>query len=57
MQHLGRSLGHPQIPELTEHLNRYFRGSSRKKYESMNDYIARKTEVYSRAKQALMRQQ
>lgn len=57
MQHLGRSLGHPQIPELTEHLNRYFRGSSRKKYESMNDYITRKTEVYSRAKQALVRQQ
>ena len=57
MQHLRKSLGRPQIPELTEHLNRYFRGSSRKKGETMNDYITRKSEVYARAKQALMRVQ
>lgn len=57
MQHLRKSLGRRQIPELTEHLNRYFRASSRKKSETMNDYIT-KTEVYaSKAKQALVRVQ
>ena len=50
-------LGTAAIRELTEHLNRYFRGSSRKKGETMNDYITRKSEVYARAKQALMRVQ
>ena len=55
MQHLRRSLGKPQIPELSEHLNRFFKNSRRRKFETMNDYIVRKTEVYSRAKQALAR--
>lgn len=57
MQHLRRSLGKPQIPELTEHLTKYFRGSERKKMETMNDYVTRKMETYARAKQALMRVQ
>ena len=55
MQHLRRSLGKPQIPELSEHLSRFFKNSRRRKFETMNDYIVRKTEVYSRAKQALAR--
>jgi len=45
MQHLRRSLGKPQIPELSEHLNRFFKNSRRRKFETMNDYIVRKTEV------------
>ena len=48
-----RSLGRPQIPELSEYLNKYFKQSRRRK--SMNQYIVRKTEVYQRAKQALAR--
>jgi len=48
-----RSLGRPQIPELSEYLNKYFKQSRRRK--SMNQYIVRKTEVYHRAKQALAR--
>ena len=55
MQHLRKSLGRPQIPELSEYLNRYFKQSKRRKFESMNQYIVRKTEVYQRARQALAR--
>eukprot|EP00435_Cladocopium_sp_Y103_P006967 s510_g2.t1 len=46
-----------RIPELSEMLNKYFRQSSRKKMESMSDYIVRKTDVYNRARQALSRVQ
>ena len=55
MQHLRRGLGRPQIPELSEFLNRYFKQSRRKRLENMNQYIVRKTEVYQRARQALAR--
>lgn len=55
MNHLRQHLGRPQIPELSEYLNKYFRYSRRQKYESMNSYIVRKTEVYARARQALAR--
>ena len=55
--HLRRHLGRPQIPELSEHLNRYFRQSKRQKHETMNTYIVRKTETYARARQALARVQ
>ena len=55
MKHLRSSLGRPQIPELSEYLNRYFKQSRRRKFETMNQYIVRKTEVYQRAKQALAR--
>ncbi len=55
MNHLRQHLGRPQIPELSEILNKYFRYSRRQKYESMNSYIVRKTEVYARARQALAR--
>jgi hypothetical protein len=48
-----RSLGRPQIPELSEYLNKYFKQS--RKFETMNQYIVRKTEVYQRVKQALAR--
>ena len=55
MKHLRSSLGRPQIPELSEYLNRYFKQSRRRKFETMNQYIVRRTEVYQRAKQALAR--
>ena len=57
LSHLTASLGKPRIPELSEMLNKYFRQSSRKKMESMSDYIVRKTDVYNRARQALSRVQ
>ena len=55
MGFLRKSLGKPQIPELSDHLIKYFRQSRRKKLETMNDFIVRKTEIYARAKQALSR--
>lgn len=55
MQHLRKSLGRPQIPELSEYLNRYFKQSKRRRFETMNQYIVRKVETYQRAKQALAR--
>ena len=55
MDHLRGQLGRPQIPELTEHLSRYFKHCKRKAQESMNDYITRKAESYMRATQALGR--
>lgn len=57
MDHLRAHLGRPQIPELSEILMRYFRQSRRKKGESMNDFIVRKCEIYTRARQALSRVQ
>ena len=55
--HLRKHLGRPQIPELSEHLNEYFKHSKRQKHETMNTYIVRKTETYARARQALARVQ
>lgn len=57
LRHLRECLGRPTIPELTEFLNRFFRQSRRKRFETMNQYITRKTEVYSRARQASARAQ
>ena len=55
LQHLRQALGRPQIAEMSDHLNRYFKATKRKKMESMNDYITRKIEAYTRARQALCR--
>ena len=55
MKHLRSCLGKPQVSELTEHLNRYFKNSRRRANESINEYITRKCEVYLRACQALQR--
>ncbi len=55
LDHLRSSLGRPQISDMTDHLNRYFKTTKRKKMETMNDYITRKTEAYERARQALVR--
>ena len=55
MDYLRKSLGKPQIPELSENLNRYFRQGKRQRQETMNEYIVRKTEAYARAKQSMSR--
>ena len=55
LEYLRQCLGRPQIPEMTEHLSRYFKHCRRKAQESMNDYITRKAEAYLRAEQALQR--
>ena len=52
LNHLRQALGRPQISDMTDHLNKYFKSTRRKKMECMNDYITRKTEAYARAKQA-----
>ena len=57
LSHLRNCLGRPTIPELTEFLNRYFRQSRRRRFETMNQYITRKNEIYHRARQALSRVQ
>lgn len=54
---LRQCLGKPKLPELSELLNSYFKSSQRKKLETMNDYIVRKSEIYSRARQAMERVQ
>ena len=55
LSHLRSSLGLPQLPEMAEFLSRYFKQSRRRKGEGMNEYITRKTESYSRARQSLAR--
>ena len=55
MEHLRICLGRPQVAELTDYLNQYFRHSRRRSGESINDYVTRKSELYMRAQQALNR--
>ena len=55
LDHLRKSLGRPQVPELTDLLSRYFKHSRRKPGETMGDYITRKCELYVRAQQAMHR--
>ena len=55
LEFLRQCLGKPQIPEMTEHLTRYFKSCRRKAQEPMNEYITRKAEAYLRAEQALQR--
>lgn len=57
LEHLRRHLGQPQLSEMSEHMTKYFKQSKRKKHESMNAYITRKAELYSRACQTLARVQ
>ena len=52
---LRASLGKPQVSEIADYLNKYFRGSRRRPGEAMGDYIVKKTEAYLRAQQALKR--
>eukprot|EP00439_Symbiodinium_sp_Y106_P049556 s133_g6.t1 len=55
MSHLRQCLGKPQIAEMTDYLNLYFRNSRRRSGETINEYVTRKSELYMRAQQALNR--
>ena len=55
MSHLRDRLGLPQIPELTDYLTKFFKMGKRRRGETMNEYITRKTETYTRAQQAVGR--
>ena len=55
LSYLRQTLGRPKITDMTDHLNKYFKNTRRRRMESMNDYITRKTEAYARARQALVR--
>ena len=55
LNYLRSCLGRPQIAELSDFLNKYFRQGRRKAGESMSDYVTRKCELYLRAQQSLQR--
>ena len=57
LSHLRKCLGKPQMPELTELLAKYFKGTRRRAGESMGEFITRKCETYLRAQQAMQRLQ
>lgn len=57
LNHLRQHLGLPQLAEMSDFMNRYFKQSRRKKSESMNEYITRKAELYARAESTLGRAQ
>ena len=55
MSYLRQRLGRPQLPELSEQLLKYFRGTRRRAQETVNDYVTRKCEAYVRAQQSMQR--
>ena len=50
---LGR--GQPKVPEMSELLMKYFKGTKRGKGETMGDYVTKKAEAYTRAQQSMAR--
>lgn len=50
---IGR--GQPKVPEMSELLMRYFKGTRRSKGETMGDYVTKKAEAYTRAQQSMPR--
>ena len=55
LEHLRTGLGKPRVAEVTEHLSKFFKYCRRKPGESINEYVARRAEVYLRAQQAMAR--
>ena len=55
LEHLRIGLKKPQLSELSDYLQKYFRQSKRRPGESMGDYVTKKCEVYLRAQQAYHR--
>lgn len=45
LDHLRNSLGLPQMSEMSDYMAKYFRHSRRKRGETMNEYLTRKTEI------------
>ena len=54
---LREEKGYPKIPEMSELLMKYFKGTRRQRGESMHDFITRKAEAYTRAQQSTSRLQ
>lgn len=52
---LRQERGQPKVPELSELLQKYFRGTRRARGEFMGDFILRKSEAYTRAQQSMAR--
>ena len=52
---LRQERGQPKVPELSELLQKYFRGTRRTRGETMGDFILRKSEAYTRAQQSMAR--
>ena len=52
---LRQGRGQPMVPEMSELLMKYFKGTKRVKGESMGDYVTRKAEAYTRAQQSTAR--
>ena len=52
---LRQERGQPKVPELSELLQKYFRGTRRARGEAMGDFILRKAEAYTRAQQSMAR--
>ena len=52
---LKEERGQPKIPEMSELLMKYFKGTRRQKGETMSDYVTRKAEAYTRAQQSMAR--
>lgn len=47
--------GQPKVPEMSELLMKYFKGTRRHRGEGMGDFILRKAEAYTRAQQSMAR--
>eukprot|EP00435_Cladocopium_sp_Y103_P016140 s1467_g4.t1 len=54
---LRNERGQPKVPEMSELLMKYFKGTRRHRGESMGDFILRKAEAYTRAQQSMARYQ
>ena len=52
---LREERGQPKIPEMSELLMKYFKGTRRQRGETMSDYVTRKAEAYTRAQQSMAR--
>ena len=49
--------GQSKVPEMSELLMKYFKGTRRQRGETMNDFVQRKAEAYTRAQQSMARYQ
>eukprot|EP00435_Cladocopium_sp_Y103_P056856 s442_g19.t1 len=55
LEELRVGRGQPKVPEMSELLMKYFKGTKRIKGEGMSDYVTRKAEAYTRAQQSMAR--
>ena len=55
LEELRVGRGQPKVPEMSELLMKYFKGTKRTKGEGMSDYVTRKAEAYTRAQQSMAR--